>query len=76
MNTFYLILAFSVPVVVIGYIVYDLWHNKYVRKSLIVDMPYDKKIDDIIRDPEFNEGVRISQEEILENSMNVLNIFK
>ena len=65
MNTISIIVSILIPLVVIGYIIWDLQSKLTVK---IPQMSHDAKIDDINHDSDVNNGNRLSQSEILENT--------
>jgi hypothetical protein len=69
MNTISIIVSVLVPLVVIGYIIWDL-QEKYPVK--VPKMSYDAEIDDTNHDCGENNGDRLSQSEILENTAYML----
>ena len=70
MNLISIIVSIVIPLIVVGYIVMDLWSKTPAK---IPQMSYDKEIDDINHDSLPNDGDRLSQFDILENSKYMVN---
>jgi len=76
MNTFNIILTLTVPIFVVGYIVYDLLVSKHVTVKNI-EMSCDKKDNSKIRyegsrKRNQNDGKYFSRKEILENAQYII----
>ena len=73
MNTFNNIILIAVPIIVIGYIVWDLFSHKFTAKltkmsysktAKFAEVSYDKEIDKINWENMRNTGVRLPEDEI------------
>jgi hypothetical protein len=70
MNTVSIIVTIFIPLFVVGTIIVDLLLRQPAKVN---QMSYDSKIDDIIYSSGENDGFRLSQEEILDNTSYFLN---
>jgi uncharacterized protein YneF (UPF0154 family) len=69
MNAISIVVSILLPVIVVGYIMTDLFSKRKVTGSQI---SYDPKIDEKIHERGKNNGERLSQKEILDNTVCML----
>jgi uncharacterized protein YneF (UPF0154 family) len=72
MNTTGMIVSILVPGIVVGYIIVDLFLLSK-HKITASQISYDPRIDEKIHERGENNGGRLSQEEILDNTAYLLN---
>jgi hypothetical protein len=69
MNTLSIIVSILIPLIVVSYIVVDLFSKRTANPQ----PSYDSKIDEKIHATGENNGERLSQKEILDNTSYVVN---
>jgi hypothetical protein len=69
MNTVSIIVSILIPLIVVVYIIVDLFSKRTVKPPVML---YDKEIENAIHETGRNHGDRLTQQEILDNTKYIL----
>ena len=72
MNTISIIISIMMPLIVVGYIIIDLYSSKKNKSSVILN---NKEIDEVLHDTNDNHGERKSKKTIIDNTDYILNTY-